>query len=389
MSGDRGRETYRGCREPGVAGRRYPADARESIAQACLAVNAAMAEVGPTLARPQFDDQLPDRWLALEHAALSRDIRACRVASAAIREQWPGAWPDTLASLALGQRLTAHGQWFEAIDILRPLDADSTPDQYARLSASNGPYPRGLGCTATPIGCTRRRSLRGTAARLGARLRGSVQGISGDGPRTENTLPRRRGEWTLNRAQASRLERAPRRATPRCRQTRLSTSARRQTQGTGTAYTGTEAFVLCAQQAPSDIWGGPVDLQYRPYTGRETEQYRLWISRPEDADPPMVWNPVQQVRRPANWDDRGEAYLIGTGPDLLVDLTVPAGLHRLSLYFVNDHTYYEPNREYTVYILSDAGKVLATTSVREFLNGVTAVRRRGATAAHGAQCAAI
>ncbi|MFW5868112.1 MAG: tetratricopeptide repeat protein, partial [Armatimonadota bacterium] len=81
-------------------------------------------------------------------------------------------------------------------------------------------------------------------------------------------------------------------------------------------------------------------------------------------------NPVQQVRRPANWDDRGEVYLLGTGPDLLLDLQVPAGLHRLSLYFVNDHTYYEPNREYTVYVMNAADEVLASASVRDFLNGV-------------------
>jgi hypothetical protein len=90
----------------------------------------------------------------------------------------------------------------------------------------------------------------------------------------------------------------------------------------------------------------------------------------QDADPSVLYNPCDDLRRAANWDDHGEAYPVGAGPDLVVECPVPEGLHRLSLYFVNDHNYYEPNRDYTVEVTDATGALAAASGVRHFLNGV-------------------
>jgi hypothetical protein len=143
----------------------------------------------------------------------------------------------------------------------------------------------------------------------------------------------------------------------------------RATQGDWYTYYGSEAFVLCAQQAPDNISGGE-GLTVTPSTGNPKEPAKKWVSTGTDDHPATLYNPVSRVRRPANWDDRGEAYPRGQGPDLWLDVSVPAGEHRLSLYFVNDHCYYEPDRVYTVSVYDDAGRHQAGTEVRWFVNGV-------------------
>ena len=143
----------------------------------------------------------------------------------------------------------------------------------------------------------------------------------------------------------------------------------RATRGDWYTYYGSEAFVLCAQQAPGDVSGG-TGLSVTPRTGIAQEKARRWVSTGTDLHPAMVYNPVARTRRPANWDDRGEAYPRGGGPDLWLDVAVPAGEHRLSLYFVNDHNYYEPSRVYTVSVYDEAGQWRAGAEVRWFVNGV-------------------
>jgi tetratricopeptide (TPR) repeat protein len=146
----------------------------------------------------------------------------------------------------------------------------------------------------------------------------------------------------------------------------------RSTGGDWYAYYGSEAFILCAQQAPNDLSGDLSGaLEVTPRTGRAEEAVRYWVSRPDDTHRASLYNPVSRVRRAANWDDRGEAYDRGAGPDLCLGITVRAsGPHRLSLYFVNDHHFYEPRRAYTVQVSDAEGRYLAGTEVRSFLNGV-------------------
>lgn len=143
------------------------------------------------------------------------------------------------------------------------------------------------------------------------------------------------------------------------------------TRGDWYTYYGTEAFILCAQQAPQDIAGGRLhDWAVRPFCGNPAESVRYWVTGPADDHPSMLYNPLARVRRAANWDDRGEAHPRGTGPDLWVEVPVPAGEHRLSLYFINDHNYYEPRRAYTVSVFEDNGDYQAGADVRDFVNGV-------------------
>ena len=147
--------------------------------------------------------------------------------------------------------------------------------------------------------------------------------------------------------------------------------ADRSTQGDWYTYYGTEAFILGAQQAPQDIAGGRLqDWAVRPFCGNAAESVRYWVTGPADDHPSMLYNPLARVRRAANWDDRGEAHPRGTGPDLWVEVPVPAGAHRLSLYFVNDHNYYEPRRAYTVSVFDDSGDYQTGADVRDFVNGV-------------------
>jgi hypothetical protein len=49
-----------------------------------------------------------------------------------------------------------------------------------------------------------------------------------------------------------------------------------------------------------------------------------------------LWDPVIGARRESEWDDHGETYSpFQEGPDIWVNFTVPAGVHRLTGYFVN------------------------------------------------------
>jgi len=347
------------------------------IAQAAHALNSAVSELAPELALEAMSDDFVIAWASLEQAALGGDPAACRIAAEALSVQSPGKWPAAIAQMALGQRLCAHGAWPDAAATLRPVaENEGLPDAIRQLAQySLGRAYEGAGLLREAERCydllLSEDPLLGAEARL---RRAQCKELRGEWERAADKYAAiaEGGEWTAQRA-AHGLKRidAMRSETAWAEDASAVTylGEDRQTRGDWHHYYGTEAFVLCGQQAPNDIHGGPVDLKCAPYTGTD-ERYRLWISKPEDPDPAMIWNPVQQVRRPANWDDRGEVYLLGTGPDLLLDLQVPAGPHRLSLYFVNDHTYYEPNREYTVYVLNQQAEVLAAASVRDFLNGV-------------------
>lgn len=145
----------------------------------------------------------------------------------------------------------------------------------------------------------------------------------------------------------------------------------RSTQGDWYTYYGSKAFILCAQQAPQDVAGGRLEnWAVRPTCGNSAEKVRYWISGPSDSHPSMLYNPLARTRRAANWDDRGETYPRGTGPDLWLEVPVPAGEHRISLYFVNDHNYYEPRRAYTISVFDETGRYQAGADVRGFVNGV-------------------
>jgi len=146
-------------------------------------------------------------------------------------------------------------------------------------------------------------------------------------------------------------------------------------------HPGTEGFVLCAMQAPFDIVGGPdlkrprahaglksLPMAYRLSTTDPKEGGRRWISRLNDPSPSALWNPVSHCHTSSNWDDFGEQRPVG--PDLRVDLTIPSGPHRLSLACLNDHSYFEPSRRYTLYLKDAEDRFLVGCDVEDHLGVV-------------------
>ncbi len=133
---------------------------------------------------------------------------------------------------------------------------------------------------------------------------------------------------------------------------------------------GREHYILCAQNFVLDRTGGlGPRLEYDYATASDHEPGRRWVTKKADEDPVALWDPALQTHKPANWDDHGEQEPIGAGPDLLVSLEVPRGAHALSLYFVNDYNYYEPNRYYTISITAESN-LQAVTDVEHFGGGV-------------------
>jgi hypothetical protein len=145
----------------------------------------------------------------------------------------------------------------------------------------------------------------------------------------------------------------------------------RSTRGDWQAAYGKERYILCAQNFVLDRVGGTLPkIAYDFSTTNPKEASRLWVSQKQEADPAALWDPGNQCRKSANRDDYGEQFPLGEGPDLLLEIAVPKDRHVLSLYFVNDHNYYEPQRSYMISITDGAGELQAIASVENFGGGV-------------------
>jgi len=144
----------------------------------------------------------------------------------------------------------------------------------------------------------------------------------------------------------------------------------RETHGDWHLGYGREHYVLCAHNHIADVTGGPRPETLPAFSTTDPkEPSRGWVSERKAKNPAMLWSPVRRARVSANRDDRGEQYPIGSGPDLLIKMPLPEGRHILSLYFVNDHLFYEANRHYTVEIRAGE-RLLALADVRDFGCGV-------------------
>ncbi len=166
---------------------------------------------------------------------------------------------------------------------------------------------------------------------------------------------------------------------------------------------GGESFILCAMQAPQDIVGGRLlpkrrwaqgknklaptsvawsdnkgEFFYEFLTGDPKEKPRHWIPLNEltPEAPRALTNPLEGGRRYSSWDDRGELRPFdGKGPDIIVNLEIPAGLHRLTFYFI-DWDFYNTSRPRAQrIILSDGNKdekagVLSSGYVSDFGQGL-------------------
>jgi len=158
-----------------------------------------------------------------------------------------------------------------------------------------------------------------------------------------------------------------------------------QTQGDWVGHYGRQYAILCAASAPldHDIIS---DIGYR-VTGsmgprhEDGDSIRRWVTWAQTDQHRSLYDPIPGYRRQAEWDDHGEAYPVtAEGPDVWVTVTVPAGLHKLSLYDVNKDGHFldDRYRDYVVDLLSyrpsmeAAEKLpsLAHARIRDFWGGV-------------------
>ena len=102
---------------------------------------------------------------------------------------------------------------------------------------------------------------------------------------------------------------------------------------------GRTTAVLCAMNAPFDVVLGDRDyLKCSPLLGSAVDdKVRSWVGAVSTADQRALANPLSAgARRYASWDDHGETHPCDDGgPDLLVTLSVPSGVTRLSFYSVD------------------------------------------------------
>jgi len=110
------------------------------------------------------------------------------------------------------------------------------------------------------------------------------------------------------------------------------------------------------------------------------DSVRRWLQWLRTTDPRVMTDPVIGTRRESEYDDHGEDYNMRIEwPDLWVVVQVPAGVHRLSAYFMNKDGQTESNkcRDYDLDLLpyrvdpraSAFLKPLAVGRVRQFWGG--------------------
>jgi frataxin-like iron-binding protein CyaY len=158
------------------------------------------------------------------------------------------------------------------------------------------------------------------------------------------------------------------------------------TQGDWLGRYGRQYAVLCAAASPmdhifsweSDRYG--VQGTIGPNHSRG-DGIRLWVHWVKTENPRSLYDPAVYYRRQAEWDDHGEAYPGShEGPDLWVQIVVPDGLHRVSLYIMNKdgHEGNNRHRDYLVEIkpnaeqaaVADRSASLARCRIQAFWGGV-------------------
>ena len=158
------------------------------------------------------------------------------------------------------------------------------------------------------------------------------------------------------------------------------------TQGDWVGRYGRQRAILCAAQSPMDNNFG-FDPAYlaQGFIGPHAhpgDSLRNWVHWVMTDNPNSLYNPVEGYRRQAEWDDHGEVYpTTFEGPDIWIKATVPAGLHRLSLYFFNKDGESDLNRMRDYLLELKQGEARNTTEahalptqararVRDFRGGV-------------------
>ncbi len=157
------------------------------------------------------------------------------------------------------------------------------------------------------------------------------------------------------------------------------------TQGDWVGRYGRQYAVLCAVVSPLDqvlTWDDAyqVEGQLGPhfYGG---DALRHYISYTKTNNTKTLYSPADGFRTQAEWDDHGEVYAqTFEGPDVWATVTVPDGIHRVSLYDTNKdgHDADNCNRDYLVDLLPYRAKTndalllppLAHARIHNFWNGL-------------------
>ncbi|MBM4048909.1 MAG: tetratricopeptide repeat protein [Planctomycetes bacterium] len=132
---------------------------------------------------------------------------------------------------------------------------------------------------------------------------------------------------------------------------------------------GSYVHALGAMKGYSPLFGGPGwPCHFHITTGNPKDRVRVWPSPFDYAlDDRALFNPVKGVHTGGAFDDHGEAYPLGQGPDLFVQVALPQGRYLLSLYFFEiDWIQY---RAYDLRLYDDKDKLLAQTDVSDFFEG--------------------
>jgi hypothetical protein len=163
------------------------------------------------------------------------------------------------------------------------------------------------------------------------------------------------------------------------------------TKGDWVGRYGTRYAMLCAMQAPLSqfVINDPSyrvvgRLGLHPYVDGKTyaqQGLRHWMHRRQWDDPRVLWNPVIGYRRQADIDDNGEVYpMTYEGPDIWLGVRIPAGMHRVSLYFFNKdgHEGHNRVRDYLIdvkrgnqnLLVAEEYPTLVRARVKDFWGGV-------------------
>ena len=157
------------------------------------------------------------------------------------------------------------------------------------------------------------------------------------------------------------------------------------TQGNWIGKFGQKYTIMCAADSPlNHYFINDFDYSADGDLGPNrvpTDSIRRWIHWLRTSDARVMSDPVIGTRRESEFDDHGEDYNMQIeGPDLWITVQVPAGVHRLSAYFMNKDGHGGSNelRDYTLDLLpyrtdpraSAFLKPLAVGRVRQFWGGV-------------------
>ncbi len=161
------------------------------------------------------------------------------------------------------------------------------------------------------------------------------------------------------------------------------------TQGDWICRYGRQRAVLCGAENPMDHdygYGEPYSLAVCTGLHRQGPMKGAWswLQAERSDDPRWLYDPCVDTRRIGEWNDgsfAGEKYPPSwEGPDLWLMVEVPAGIHRVSLYFLNKDGQSGPNqrRDYQLDLIPYSRQLdqasstapLAQTRVRNFWYGV-------------------